>query len=97
MSTIAHSSTARQHWRALLRNTDAGILLNKHVAEDGPTVFAHACRLGAEGICLQAGRRHLSVRVQSGSRSAILRASRCSGGAARIGIGDPGIIEVRRA
>jgi bifunctional non-homologous end joining protein LigD len=34
----------------LLRNTKAGILLNEHVAEDGPTVFAHACRLGAEGI-----------------------------------------------
>jgi ATP-dependent DNA ligase len=34
----------------LLRNTEAGILLNEHVAEDGPTVFAHACRLGAEGI-----------------------------------------------
>ena len=34
----------------LLRDTDAGILLNEHVAEDGPTVFAHACRLGAEGI-----------------------------------------------
>jgi bifunctional non-homologous end joining protein LigD len=34
----------------LLRNTRAGILLNEHVAEDGPTVFAQACRLGAEGI-----------------------------------------------
>jgi bifunctional non-homologous end joining protein LigD len=34
----------------LLRNTKAGILINEHVAEDGPTVFAHACRLGAEGI-----------------------------------------------
>jgi bifunctional non-homologous end joining protein LigD len=34
----------------LLRNTDAGILFNEHIAEDGPTVFAHACRLGAEGI-----------------------------------------------
>jgi bifunctional non-homologous end joining protein LigD len=34
----------------LLRDTDAGILLNEHVAEDGPTVFEHACRLGAEGI-----------------------------------------------
>src|SRR5882762_4725750 len=30
--------------------TEAGILLNEHVAEDGPTVFTHACRLGAEGI-----------------------------------------------
>jgi ATP-dependent DNA ligase len=29
---------------------EAGILLNEHVAEDGPTVFAHACQLGAEGI-----------------------------------------------
>jgi bifunctional non-homologous end joining protein LigD len=34
----------------LLRNTGAGILFNEHIAEDGPTVFAHACRLGAEGI-----------------------------------------------
>jgi bifunctional non-homologous end joining protein LigD len=34
----------------LLRNTDPGILLNEHLAEDGPTVFAHACRLDAEGI-----------------------------------------------
>jgi bifunctional non-homologous end joining protein LigD len=34
----------------LLRETKAGILLNEHLAEDGPTVFAHACRLGAEGI-----------------------------------------------
>jgi bifunctional non-homologous end joining protein LigD len=34
----------------LLRDTKAGILLNEHIAEDGLTVFAHACRLGAEGI-----------------------------------------------
>jgi bifunctional non-homologous end joining protein LigD len=34
----------------LLCGTKAGILLNDHVAGDGPTVFAHACRLGAEGI-----------------------------------------------
>jgi bifunctional non-homologous end joining protein LigD len=34
----------------LLRNVDAGILLNEHVAEDGPAVFEHACRLGAVGI-----------------------------------------------
>jgi bifunctional non-homologous end joining protein LigD len=34
----------------LLRDTKAGILLNEHIAEDGATVFAHACRLGAEGI-----------------------------------------------
>jgi bifunctional non-homologous end joining protein LigD len=33
-----------------LRDTEAAILLNEHIAEEGPTVFAHACRLGAEGI-----------------------------------------------
>jgi bifunctional non-homologous end joining protein LigD len=33
----------------LLRETEAGILLNEHIAENDPTVFAHACRLGAEG------------------------------------------------
>jgi bifunctional non-homologous end joining protein LigD len=34
----------------LLRNAKAGIILNEHIAEDGATVFAYACRLGAEGI-----------------------------------------------
>jgi bifunctional non-homologous end joining protein LigD len=34
----------------LLRDSEAGIPINDHIAEDGPTVFAHACRLGAEGI-----------------------------------------------
>jgi bifunctional non-homologous end joining protein LigD len=34
----------------LLRGAETGILLNEHVAEDGPIVFAHACRLEAEGI-----------------------------------------------
>ena len=45
----------------LLRDTKAGILLNEHVAEDGPIVFAHACRLGAEGI--------VSKRIDSTYRS----------------------------
>jgi len=34
----------------LLRGTDTHILFNEHVAGDGPAVFEHACRLGAEGI-----------------------------------------------
>src|SRR5215475_421883 len=34
----------------LLRNTEAGILFNEHIAEDGAVAFAHACQLGAEGI-----------------------------------------------
>jgi bifunctional non-homologous end joining protein LigD len=34
----------------LIRGSEAGIVLNEHVTGDGPTVFEHACRLGAEGI-----------------------------------------------
>jgi bifunctional non-homologous end joining protein LigD len=34
----------------LVGDLKAGILLNEHIAQDGPTVFAYACRLGAEGI-----------------------------------------------
>jgi bifunctional non-homologous end joining protein LigD len=34
----------------LLRNIEAGILLNEHITGDGPTVFDHACRVDAEGI-----------------------------------------------
>jgi bifunctional non-homologous end joining protein LigD len=34
----------------LLRETEAGILLNEHIAGAGAIVFAHACQLGAEGI-----------------------------------------------
>jgi bifunctional non-homologous end joining protein LigD len=34
----------------LLHNAKTGILCNEHIVEDGPVVFAHACRLGAEGI-----------------------------------------------
>jgi bifunctional non-homologous end joining protein LigD len=34
----------------LLSGLKARILVNEHFVEDGLTVFAHACRLGAEGI-----------------------------------------------
>jgi ATP-dependent DNA ligase len=43
----------RLSWAVLARllpGTDTRILFNEHVAGDGPTVFEHACRLGAEGI-----------------------------------------------
>jgi bifunctional non-homologous end joining protein LigD len=49
----------------LLRNTEAGILFNEHIAQDGPSVFAHACRLGAEGI--------VSKRIDSTYRSGSCR------------------------
>jgi bifunctional non-homologous end joining protein LigD len=50
----------------LLRETEAGILVNEHIAEDGATVFAHACQLGAEGI--------VSKRIDSTYRSGPSRA-----------------------
>ncbi len=51
----------------MTRSTSAtGVLLNKHIAEDGPTVFAHACALGAEGI--------VSKKVDSTYRSGPCRA-----------------------
>jgi bifunctional non-homologous end joining protein LigD len=34
----------------LLQESDAGIVLNEHLAMEGVVVFEHACKLGAEGI-----------------------------------------------
>ena len=48
--TFVPTSTARPRVARPLRGIEAGILLNEHFADDGPTVFEHACRLGAEGI-----------------------------------------------
>ena len=62
----------------LLRNTKAGILLNEHIVEDGPTVFAHACQLGAEGIVskkvdgtYRSGRSRLWIKVRNPASIAI--------------------------
>jgi ATP-dependent DNA ligase len=35
---------------SLLRAARAGIRFNEHIEADGPTVFAHACKMGLEGI-----------------------------------------------
>jgi ATP-dependent DNA ligase len=35
---------------SLLRGVRAGIRFNEHIEADGPTVFAHACKMGLEGI-----------------------------------------------
>ncbi len=34
----------------MLARSGAAIQFNEHLAHDGPAVFAHACRLGLEGI-----------------------------------------------
>jgi hypothetical protein len=50
----------------LLRNIAAGILLNEHVAEDGPIVFAPRLPPWRRGHCLEESRWHLSVRSVPG-------------------------------
>jgi bifunctional non-homologous end joining protein LigD len=64
----------------LLHDTEAGILLNEHIAEDGLTVFAHACRLGAEGIVskrvdgvYRSGPNRGSVKVRNPASIAVQR------------------------
>jgi bifunctional non-homologous end joining protein LigD len=35
---------------SLLKRTAPGLRLNEHIQADGPTVFAHACKMGLEGM-----------------------------------------------
>jgi bifunctional non-homologous end joining protein LigD len=35
---------------SLLARAGAGLRLNEHIEGDGPTVFAHACKMDLEGI-----------------------------------------------
>ena len=64
----------------LLRDAKAGILLNEHIAEDGPTVFARACQLGAESIvskkvdgAYQSGPCRVGIKVRNPASIAIQR------------------------
>jgi ATP-dependent DNA ligase len=34
----------------MLAKTGLGLRFNEHMEGDGPTVFAHACKMGLEGI-----------------------------------------------
>ena len=35
---------------SIVAKTSPGIRFNEHIEGDGPTVFAHACKMGLEGI-----------------------------------------------
>ena len=41
---------------AATRQGRPGIRFNEHIEGDGPTVFAHACKMGLEGIVSKATR-----------------------------------------
>jgi hypothetical protein len=74
----------------LLRDTKAGIVLNEHVAGDGPTVFENAAGLVLKGSSRNAPTAPIDlVHAQFGSRSAIPSALRFNGSAVRSGTGDP--------
>jgi bifunctional non-homologous end joining protein LigD len=67
----------------LLRDTEAGILLNEHIVEDGLTVFAHACRLGTTGIVskridstYRSGRCRVWIKVRTPASIAVQRERR---------------------
>jgi len=51
---------------SVLAKAAVGLRFNEHIEADGPTVFAHACRMGLEGIVSK--RRDLPV--ARGGRSA---------------------------
>jgi bifunctional non-homologous end joining protein LigD len=36
--------------KSVLAKAGSGLRLNEHIEADGPTVFAHACKMGLEGI-----------------------------------------------
>jgi ATP-dependent DNA ligase len=42
--------SARPRSRLSWPKASPGIRFNEHIEGDGPTVFAHACKLGLEGI-----------------------------------------------
>ena len=51
---------------SLLKRAAPGLRLNKHIEADGPTVFAHACKMGLEGIVS----KRLGSRYRSGRTTA---------------------------
>jgi hypothetical protein len=73
----------------LLRGVKAGILLNEHVADDAPTVFAHACRLAPRASSPRGSIAPIKpVDARSGLRSATPPASQFGGSAAKGGTGE---------
>jgi ATP-dependent DNA ligase len=65
---------------SVLTKAGAGLRLNEHIEADGPTVFAHACRLGLEGIVskrrdlpYRSGRSKCWVKIKNPESPAMLR------------------------
>jgi hypothetical protein len=74
----------------LSRNTEAGILFNEPIADDGPTSSRTPAGLALTASCRRRSMAAIDpTRAASGSRSAIPPASPCSGSGVSFGIDNP--------
>ena len=76
--------------RGMLAKAGLGLRFNEHIEGDGPTVFAHACKLGLEGIvskqkdshappiCVRSYQRTLGQRARARNSQASVRGIRAS-------------------
>ena len=63
---------------SLLSQAAPGLRLNEHIEADGPTVFAHACKMGLEGIVSKReDSPYRRAARRTGSRARIRPARRC--------------------
>ena len=70
---------------SVLKRAAPGLRLNEHIEADGPTVFAHACKMGLEGIVSK--RKDLALPLRPLARLAQEQEPGLRGGAARGGGG----------
>jgi len=49
---MRHEPFETRKWTlaSVMAKAASGLRLNEHIEADGPTVFAHACKMGLEGI-----------------------------------------------
>ena len=65
---------------SVLAKAGPGIRFNEHIEGDGPTIFAHACKLGLEGIVskrlgspYRSGRSHDWIKMNNPAAPAVKR------------------------
>jgi bifunctional non-homologous end joining protein LigD len=74
---------------SVLTKARPGLRLNEHIEADGPTVFAHACKMGLEGMCPSVRRRATAPAAHpTGSSRRTRLALRCSGRWTKTGAAD---------
>jgi len=69
----------------MLAKAGLGLRFNQHLEGDGPTVFAHACKMGLEGIVSK--RKDFPLPLRPLARLAQNEEFGCTGGEARGGRG----------